>query len=657
MPQMQELFLPIHNYVKLFPEEVAIINLPIFQRLRRCRQLGFAHFLFPGATHTRFEHSIGTLHVAQRMVDAVNDRHASEQNGGNAGANGNHQTCLIDEPTQRLIRLAALLHDIGHIPFGHTFEDELHHLDNHDGPTRIREIADKGAQQYTVNPELKLDLTNPDSGWTLRQLVDKAYYRIFSEFIKDHNRDNFPTPFEILEFVISKPPEGEKEKNDWQARRAVVYDCIPLEVCRDIVGNTICADFLDYLFRDWYHLGKLQVEDPRLYHYMEVRSNESDSGDLSGQKFVINIGQSTSPRHDAITNILDLLESRYKLAETVLFHRTKLSLTAILDRCVLEIRRFYKGASGNADWERELKSSLVKELLDGSDDTLPDILRRVAFGDSDDHPCRMALKAEETAALDALQSDHKNTEDQNGTTAQPTLLSTGMSDTAANSIGSAREHANVIENLILAIQDRQVYTRIFRFGKYDFTGTDIESELTGVIKLYQQPDRRSEYLTNLEVLCGLPSGCLAMYCSIDAKMNAKIAEVNLLIDDNIKSFKKYEADAGDVGLTGGTLNAQVRRFQALWSAQLFMHRDVWSHLDQNARQDLRQVIRDTFLPISLWGRDVSNLMHHRNQMESRISNVKDKFTMAAARSGTEEITEQQFVSEQFPNGLPCATLT
>ena len=119
--------------------------------------------------------------------------------------------------------------------------------------------------------------------------------------------------------MICKPPKDETTKSRWEKRSSDISDFIPLNVCRDIVGNTICADFLDYLFRDWYHLGKLLIEDPRLYHYMEVRCE----GPASTSKFVINVGASDSPRHDAITNILELLESRYKLAETVLFHRTK----------------------------------------------------------------------------------------------------------------------------------------------------------------------------------------------------------------------------------------------------------------------------------------------------------------------------------------------
>jgi HD superfamily phosphohydrolase len=71
--RVQELFLPVHGHVMLYPDEVAIIDHPSFQRLRRVRQLGFAHIVFPGGVHTRLEHSIGAVHVAQVIINHVNE--------------------------------------------------------------------------------------------------------------------------------------------------------------------------------------------------------------------------------------------------------------------------------------------------------------------------------------------------------------------------------------------------------------------------------------------------------------------------------------------------------------------------------------------------------------------------------------------------------
>ncbi len=83
-----------------------LLNAPEFQRLRRIRQLGFVDFIFPGATHSRFLHSIGVFHTARRLLGIFQRQ---------LGAN-------YDEARGRCAALAALLHDVGHGPFSHSFE-------------------------------------------------------------------------------------------------------------------------------------------------------------------------------------------------------------------------------------------------------------------------------------------------------------------------------------------------------------------------------------------------------------------------------------------------------------------------------------------------------------------------------------------------------
>lgn len=82
-----------------------LLNTPEFQRLRRIRQLGFSELVFPGATHSRFAHSIGVYHTARRLADVVAHRRGAR-----------------DLDRERIALLAALLHDIGHGPFSHVFE-------------------------------------------------------------------------------------------------------------------------------------------------------------------------------------------------------------------------------------------------------------------------------------------------------------------------------------------------------------------------------------------------------------------------------------------------------------------------------------------------------------------------------------------------------
>jgi HD superfamily phosphohydrolase len=96
---------PIHGFVRALGTEIKIIDHPIFQRLRRIKQLSGAHLTYPGAQHTRFEHSLGVMHIASQAAQAL------EEKG------------IFDADDIANIRIAALLHDIGHGPFSHLFEE------------------------------------------------------------------------------------------------------------------------------------------------------------------------------------------------------------------------------------------------------------------------------------------------------------------------------------------------------------------------------------------------------------------------------------------------------------------------------------------------------------------------------------------------------
>jgi hypothetical protein len=99
---------PLWDTIRLDPVAVRVLDSAAFQRLRYIRQLGLAYLVYPGATHTRFDHALGVHHLAGRALGVL-----SEQ--GELGR--------IDEVERRLVPLAALLHDIGHYPFSHAVEE------------------------------------------------------------------------------------------------------------------------------------------------------------------------------------------------------------------------------------------------------------------------------------------------------------------------------------------------------------------------------------------------------------------------------------------------------------------------------------------------------------------------------------------------------
>jgi HD superfamily phosphohydrolase len=105
---------PLWNNIRVDPAALRLIDTAAFQRLRYVRQLGLAFLVYPGASHSRFEHALGTYHLARRALALLDER------GDLSG---------IGESACAEIRLAALLHDIGHYPFSHALEEigALHH--------------------------------------------------------------------------------------------------------------------------------------------------------------------------------------------------------------------------------------------------------------------------------------------------------------------------------------------------------------------------------------------------------------------------------------------------------------------------------------------------------------------------------------------------
>ncbi|CAN5918229.1 HD domain-containing protein [soil metagenome] len=112
---MDEIFRdPLWNNIRVDPVALRLIDTPAFQRLRYVRQLGLAYLVYPGASHSRFEHALGAYHLARRTLSQFAEREL---------------TTTVGADECRIARYAALLHDIGHYPFSHALEEigALHH--------------------------------------------------------------------------------------------------------------------------------------------------------------------------------------------------------------------------------------------------------------------------------------------------------------------------------------------------------------------------------------------------------------------------------------------------------------------------------------------------------------------------------------------------
>jgi len=186
---------PVHGLIAFEGDDrdllLALVGTPEFQRLRRIRLLGLSHFVFPGAEHSRFVHSLGVYHVAKRLAEALD-----------------HSDTLFPDARDELrehrseVLVAALLHDVGHGPFSHVLEKELR-------PDPLPPNAPRSHEE-----------------WTVRIIGDRIAYKC-----------SLPAP--MVDGVVSLIAKGR--------------DVSPL--ARDLVSSQLDADRLDYLLRDSHATG------------------------------------------------------------------------------------------------------------------------------------------------------------------------------------------------------------------------------------------------------------------------------------------------------------------------------------------------------------------------------------------------------------------
>ena len=211
---------PVHGYVYITELEKKIIDSFPVQRLRRLRQLAGAEYVYPGANHTRFEHSVGVMYLAGKVVE-----------NPNIGQR-------INEDEAEMVRIAALLHDVGHGPFSHVFE---HLLD--------KELGGKTHEDMTrwiiATSELK-------------DILNKAGY----------------DPKEIGKLATNKLEKPSKA------------------FLGQIISSAVDVDKLDFVVRDTHHTGAEYgfVDVFRLIHAFDVLNGDLavDLGALSAlESFII----------------------------------------------------------------------------------------------------------------------------------------------------------------------------------------------------------------------------------------------------------------------------------------------------------------------------------------------------------------------------------
>jgi len=302
---------PVHGDVYLTHEELRVLDTPEMQRMRGIKQLGPAYLVFPGSLHTRFDHSIGTVHVAQKMIEAINLSFQLDPARGIA----------IGEEEARVIRMAGLLHDVTHIPFGHNIEDQDALFERHDSAYRYERMFARETPLGRVLEEMGL-----------RE-------EVFS--------------------VLTKPgTDGRRDVPPYWSQ---------------VLSGTIAADILDYLARDAYFTGlRLQV-DERVHSYFKI--------DRATGNLYIDLAKHDLLREDILSEIVRMLEARYFFSERVYYHHAKVAAGALVARAIDLLVR--EEVLGEGDLYGTTDSSILDVLLRASEgasaetrDTVRDLVAR-----------------------------------------------------------------------------------------------------------------------------------------------------------------------------------------------------------------------------------------------------------------------------------------
>jgi len=231
---------PVHGFIDLTKVEQEIVNLAIFKRLQSIKQLSMTNWVFPGAEHTRYMHSLGVMHIADQMAI-----HMLRED----------KTPLFTDADRQKLRLAGLLHDIGHYPLSHvtesvyldTLEEEDIILDKHRQDTigRIEKIIDyeiiDGKKKQKNLPEyMKSRYSKKRHHETMGTEVIKS-----SEEIKKIIKENCPfiEIKDICDIIVGRIEitEDEKCKDESKGKLAAMVQ---------IIHSEVDADGIDYIMRD-----------------------------------------------------------------------------------------------------------------------------------------------------------------------------------------------------------------------------------------------------------------------------------------------------------------------------------------------------------------------------------------------------------------------
>ncbi|KAM4562222.1 deoxynucleoside triphosphate triphosphohydrolase SAMHD1-like [Odontesthes bonariensis] len=351
----------IHGNIELHPLLVKIIDTPQFQRLRNIKQLGGCYYVYPGASHNRFEHSIGVAHLAGELAKSLRSRQPGLK---------------IDDRDILCVQIAGLCHDLGHGPFSHLYD------------TMFIPEALKKPKDDPKDPKDPKDEKWQHEDASIRMfdhLVEAN--RLQSEMENDGLEEETDLIF-IKELILGKPlstlendaPVSTKDE-PWPYKGRAEDKSFLYEIVANKL-NGIDVDKFDYFARDCHHLGMKNNFD-HLRYFMCVRVCEVD-----GRKHIC-------CRDKEVDNLYGMFQTRNRLHRRAYQHKVNKNIEIMIKDAFLKADSYIKISGSNGemftlstaknDMEAYTKltdqvfEKILHEEINGASDILKRILSRKLY--------------------------------------------------------------------------------------------------------------------------------------------------------------------------------------------------------------------------------------------------------------------------------------
>ena len=321
---------PVHGGIPLYRHEVAVIDHPLFQRLRNICQNDILSLVFPGATHSRFLHSVGVMHVGTRMFRSMIDAYLRERQLSEQTDLSLHQLDAIDY-LLKIIRLGCLLHDSGHSSFSHQFTQAR----------RIRQLMSREGRFRDLWAGVDFSQYHPQEPEELEHehYSVRVAHEVLSSIDLDAAGIDPRDVIGIMETTEVTPSETFQRhaRTFWEfiagdeARQAgkIVGDIprLVMSLLASIVSGEIDADRADYMLRDGFH-SSVTIGGLNLDHLL---TNFRFGWDISEPWLGLAITQK------GLGALEDFVYSRHQMYRKVYAHKTALGFDWLLREAINEV--------------------------------------------------------------------------------------------------------------------------------------------------------------------------------------------------------------------------------------------------------------------------------------------------------------------------------